>query len=747
MQRSILSGFLSIFGSKVFILVLGLATTPILYRLMGPAQYGEYAFVLSIFMMFMIFVSSGVADGVRKYIPEDRTFDNWSGHVIGFYFRMGLVLALAGAGVLVLLAESGLVARFFSAEFVPYFYVLAVLVIVAQFRTFVRRTLMGFGLERYSEPLKILYEVTFVVIAIPAVYYGYGVMGALAGQVLGSALVMFLGFIVVHRKSTLLNVVRRTPRGFPWRELVAFNSLSIVLIFCLMSLYHTDILLLGALTDSTQVGHYKAALKLAEFLWFVPTSIQMVFVHSTSKMWSQNRTGQISELAARATRYTLLLTAVMALGLYSIAHIAVPVYFGEAATPAVEPLLLLLPGALGFAVARPILAIGQGKGDLKLPIIATATAAVINLGLNIVLIPMYGMHGAAIATSIGYASMFLFHIWSARKIGFNPLSDARLGRIALTTGLAAIPILALPSYIPQTLVPFISGDIVTLIVVPPVGLVIFLTLAFVTGALGIGEVLDILSSALPGSLARPVVRLRDRYESSGSMFGNDSLQYVLVFIGMVLFISGIAFAVMGPDLGSVDSPDVNVPGLNQTNDTSTAATQTPTQTDSTATTEPTEATTQTDDGGGTTASTTTTESATTSTATTEEPTTSTTTTTEEPTTSTTEEPTTTTTEEPTTTTTTEEPTTTTTEEPTTTTTSTTTTTTTSTTTTTTELVNSTTTESTTESTTSTNSTAGFALPVGIGLSTLGVGLRRIRRGDDGAYGADNKGREESGKNQ
>ncbi|MFH5845902.1 oligosaccharide flippase family protein, partial [Haladaptatus sp. CMAA 1909] len=68
MQRSILSGVLSVAGTKVLTLVIGIMTTPILYRLLGPTGIGVYTTVLSVFALFMILVSSGISDGVRKFI-------------------------------------------------------------------------------------------------------------------------------------------------------------------------------------------------------------------------------------------------------------------------------------------------------------------------------------------------------------------------------------------------------------------------------------------------------------------------------------------------------------------------------------------------------------------------------------------------------------------------------------------------------------------------------------------------------
>mgnify|MGYP000283054355 CR=1 FL=1 len=485
MDRSIIDAFASVLGSRVVTLLVGLITTPILYRELGPSAFGIYAFVLSVFSILMIFVSSGVTEGVRKFLAEERDRPTWKRSVVGFYLRLATALALVGAAIVALAASTGLISRFFGSEFTPYFYVLSVLVIVAQFREVGRRILMGFGLERYSEPLHAGNRILFTVLVLPLVFLGYGVMGVLVGTVAANVVIVVVSLALIHREVPLTAVFRSIPDSFPRRSVLSFNTLSVLLIFLMMSLYHVDILLLQWFRESTQVGHYKAALKVAEFAWFVPMAIQTVFVHSMSNLWSNGQSERVSRIATQVTRYTLLLAALMALGMIALADVAVPVYFGEAATPAIEPLLILLPGAVGFAVARPILAVSQGKGELGYPIVATGIAAVANVLLNLVLVPRYGMNGAAAATSVGYGSMFVLHVWSARNIGFDPLSDVRLTRIVLTIGLAAGPILLLPGLIGR---PWIA-----LVIVPPLGAAIYGAFAFLTGALDVGEVVDILA--------------------------------------------------------------------------------------------------------------------------------------------------------------------------------------------------------------------------------------------------------------
>jgi O-antigen/teichoic acid export membrane protein len=56
---NLLRGFISIFGSKVATIVLGLMITPLLVRLLGTAEYGDYAFLISILGITMILVNAG----------------------------------------------------------------------------------------------------------------------------------------------------------------------------------------------------------------------------------------------------------------------------------------------------------------------------------------------------------------------------------------------------------------------------------------------------------------------------------------------------------------------------------------------------------------------------------------------------------------------------------------------------------------------------------------------------------------
>jgi len=497
-DRSIGRAFLSIFGAKVVTSVLSILSLPLVVRVLGSDGYGDYAFLMSVFSLLMILVSSGVTEGVQKFVAEEREDPDWKQGVVGFYLRLALVLAGLGSIGVGLVAASGVVSQLGSG-YVVYFYLLAGFVVTAQMRSFTRRTLMGLGMEKYSEPLRVVGKVTWLGVGLGLAVLGYGVAAFLASNIVSAAIVALVGFAVVRKRVSLGKALAN--RSVPRRELLSFNVLNILLVLMLMSLFHVDVVMVRLLAGDSQAGHYKAALALAEYLWFVPLTLQSLLLHSASELWSNDRVDRITELASRVTRYVLLLTVLMGCGIFALADRFVPLYFGESFTPAIEPLILLLPGVLGFALARPLFAINQGTGRL-LPVIgATGVSALLNVVCNAVFIPLFGIVGAAIATSLGYGSMFVFHTVCARRFGYNPLDDLRPVALFLTV-LVGGGVIVLGE-------PLIGSDLVALATVPVTGALFYTAVAVLTGAVDLDE-LRIAVGELPAPIGPSLQSLLSR---------------------------------------------------------------------------------------------------------------------------------------------------------------------------------------------------------------------------------------------
>lgn len=475
--------FLSLVGSKILATLIAFVSTPIIVRLLGPGGYGDYAVLLSIFSLYMIPISSAVTEGVQKFVAENRQVPNWREQVIRFYLLTAFVLVAIGVLVLFVFTRLGFAERTFGDRFTLYFYLLVGFVFVSQFRAISVHTVLGLGLEHISGPLTVLKKFVTVALGVALVVGGHGVAGMLTAHIAANALIVVIATGVVARRISPRSVLTRAD-SLPSRELLSFNILNVVLVLLVMSLFHIDIVMLQMIKGSETTGYYKAALALAEYLWIVPIVLQTLLLHSSSSLWSDGKHERITEVAGRITRYTTLLVLLLAVGLGTLADRFVPLYYGEAFSVATTPLLLLLPGAIGFAVARPLQGICQGSGRLRVLILATGIAATLNLVLNATLIPVYGMNGAAVATSVGYGSMFLLLVWSARQIGYDPLVDFRPGRIVATIATSGALIVSTNSVI--------ENDLIAFAMVPTVGLVFFTIAAVLTRALDPEEITEIL---------------------------------------------------------------------------------------------------------------------------------------------------------------------------------------------------------------------------------------------------------------
>lgn len=511
MNRNNLTAFLSIAGARLTMVFVSAAITPLLVRLLTPSQYGTYAFLMAVFGLVMILTSSGINSGVRKYLAEERDRADWKNNVFGYYFRLAALLAAVPALLFVILAQVGVLfgdgAWQLPPVYTKYLYLLAILALAAQFREYVRRALMGLKLEHLSEPLRVLYKVAFGVFAVGLAALGYGVYGVITGTIIASILVFLVAFAILSREISPSSVLSRPPPEFPSRELFTFNHMSIVYFFLLTSMYHVDVIMLTLFRGQSVTGTYKGALAIVGFLWLAPKAVQSVMLQSTSTLWAEGKVAEVQELATKVTRYTLLLTTLLVVGLAALASKFVPLYLSEKHAAAVLPVLVLLPGTLGFAVARPVLSISLARGALKVIIAATGAAALLNLALNAALIPMYGMGGAALATTVGYASLPLFHAWGARHIGYRPFSGLRPVRVAATAVLAGVPIVGLAA--------LFDSAVPALIVVPPVGFVLFSAFALLTGAITIEEVLEVFA-ALPAPVGPRAEELHSQVSSSDS---------------------------------------------------------------------------------------------------------------------------------------------------------------------------------------------------------------------------------------
>lgn len=179
-------------------------------------------------------------------------------------------------------------------------------------------------------------------------------------------------------------------------------------------LVKSDILLMRVLRTSAETGIYAVAAQIVDGVLLLPSAFAAILFVSYS-----SAEGMVHATSAGMHRVGIAMS-VIALGILVIGKPVIAAVFGKAFEGAFWPLLLLLPGAVALGVQNIVT---QYYSRLRYPpflTLAWTAGLLLNVSINLVLIPRLGAYGAALASSLSYvlvATLLVrrFHLLTGRR--------------------------------------------------------------------------------------------------------------------------------------------------------------------------------------------------------------------------------------------------------------------------------------------------------------------------------------------
>lgn len=214
-----------------------------------------------------------------------------------------------------------------------------------------------------------------------------------------------------------------------------------------ISIYtNLDLIMLGSIKDSYEVGLYTAATKLKLILLSVVNSLGNVLLPRMSYYVKRNMKEQFERVMAQALNFTLFISLPLAIFFTLNAHESLLILAGEQYLGAVLSMQFLtiavipigITGVLGIQVLTPL-------EKEKYLLISVIVGAVIDLLLNFILISSYGSSGAAFATMIAEFAVLLVQIYYTRELLFKIIHQIVGIRYLFTVGISALGMILVKS--------------------------------------------------------------------------------------------------------------------------------------------------------------------------------------------------------------------------------------------------------------------------------------------------------------
>jgi stage V sporulation protein B len=178
-----------------------------------------------------------------------------------------------------------------------------------------------------------------------------------------------------------------------------------------IAIYDIGTFVIGRYMASQYVGYYNIASPIARLPLIISMSVAMSVLPATAEAIGLEDHVLLRTYVNQSFRYVTLLVLPLSLGTilfaYPIIHLLFPAYVAGAGA-----LQILAAGMLFFTIYTVSSSISQGLGRPYLPMVILVIGTIVELGLSIYLVPIYGINGAAVATSI---AAFLIMVTLARK--------------------------------------------------------------------------------------------------------------------------------------------------------------------------------------------------------------------------------------------------------------------------------------------------------------------------------------------
>ena len=379
-------------------------------RFLGDAEYGKFSYALALAMIFETLVDFGLKEITTREVARERQVaPRIVAHTLGLKLALGAAASVALVVAVRLLRE--------EPDVRLACYLLGAASLLRSFLLTFRHTLQG--LERFGldSTIVVVDRTLLLVLGVGALTAGLGLLGLAVSFVAARVLSLSVAYALAVGQ---LGPVRPAFDVTGWRAL-QLQALPFGVFAVAFYLYnYVDTVMLGDLRTDAETGQYNAAYRWYEGLSTVAQVLQAVLIPRLASQFVTDRAahGRLSRM-----------------GLAISIGVGVPV--SAAAIVLAKPLVTLLPGP-GYAAAAPVLQLLASGFVFVFPVFVLYAVALsvdarswllrtavigclANIAMNLVLIPRYGMHGAAIATVAGEALSLAVLTWGLRRHLWPPV--------------------------------------------------------------------------------------------------------------------------------------------------------------------------------------------------------------------------------------------------------------------------------------------------------------------------------------
>jgi O-antigen/teichoic acid export membrane protein len=396
-------------------------------RILGAGEYGIFSYAISVAAFITVFSDIGLSAVLTRETSKNPELRNK--YLANSFF---LKIILIGLNILFVLFIVPLISKLGGVnQLLP---LVAVMIIFESLREF------GFGFNRALEKMereafvKVILNLSIAILGFVAIFTHPSAYTLLIAYVLG-ALIGFLATVWFLR-AHLRELFGKIDFSFAWH--IFKNAWPVGLLTVLGAvMINTDMIMLGWWLDKNPIGYYAAAQKIILLLYIIPTLLSSAAFPAFARLAHAANHERFRTILERTIAFAFLIGIPLAFGGLILSQETITLLYGAEYLPAVATFRTLMATMFvvfpSTIITNALFAYNQQKRFIWY----VGLGAISNAFFNYLLIPRFGIEGAAVAT-LGSQILSNFLIWRAMKKVNYFVIIPRLTRILIAAVLMSI---------------------------------------------------------------------------------------------------------------------------------------------------------------------------------------------------------------------------------------------------------------------------------------------------------------------
>lgn len=408
--KRIFKNMLSLYAAQFVVSILSLVFTVFVAKYLGSEEFGRYSFALAYVSIFVIFSDLGYNTLMVREIARNKTIaQKYLSNVLTFRILISFIIFV------ILITVINLTNHSTNEKNIIYIFGISTLLIAIS-DTY-RVTFRAFEKMEYEALTTILLTTIRIICGIFVLYLGYGIIGVAIAFVISAILDFMFSFFICNKK--LIKPTLELDLYFLKNTIKVAIPLATISLFSLIFV-KTDTIMLSFIQGDAATGLYNAAYTLILGLKSIPR-LYFIVVFPLMANYFISSKKSLKLIYTKSFQYLFTIGLPITIGITILAEQIINIMYGPEYQNSIQILQILAWDALLMFLYTPLAELLVSANNEKQMNIIAGIAAVINVVLNFMLIPLYSYIGASIATIISEVVLFAlyFYIINRKYYKFN----------------------------------------------------------------------------------------------------------------------------------------------------------------------------------------------------------------------------------------------------------------------------------------------------------------------------------------